>query len=352
VASKPTASKAEGEAQSRVESRAESRAQGAVESRAQGSVQSRAENRVQSKPQSKMQSMAPDSRSVRALVLGGYGLNCDLETEYAFHCAGARADRVHINDLVGGRVALRDYHILALIGGFAWADDHGAGVILATKLRHHLGDAILEFVAAGSFVIGICNGFQALANLGLLPGFTPGTFRREVALTYNDCGNFRNQWVHLKIEESPCVLTAGLSALDLPIRHGEGKFIAGPDVLARLQAGRQIVMRYAKTNGEPAQGAFPWNPNGSLEDIAGICDPSGRIFGLMPHPEAFNHPTNHPDWSRRKWTASRRATARARQGAARGAPQGSLGSAQQVGGVVGQDGITLFRNVVEAAKRI
>jgi phosphoribosylformylglycinamidine synthase len=248
---------------------------------------------------------APDRvvSGVRALVLTGYGLNCDYETQHVFQLAGAQADRVHINELIAGRVRLEEYHILALIGGFAWADDHGAGVILATKLRHHLGDAILEFVRAGRLVIGICNGFQALVNLGLLPGFKAGSFRREVALAYNDCGNFRDQWVHLRVEETPCVFTRGLTHIDLPVRHGEGKLVAAPEVLARMEENGQVVMRYALPDGSPARGAFPWNPNGSLLDIAGICDPSGRIFGVMPHPEAYNHFTNHPDWTRRKWAA-------------------------------------------------
>jgi len=268
--------------------------------------------------------------AVRALVLGGYGLNCDLETQYALSLAGAQAERVHVNELIAGEKRLADYHIFALIGGFAWADDHGAGVVLATKLRRHLGDAILRFVEAGRFVIGICNGFQALANLGLLPGFEAGTLRREIALTYNDCGNFRDQWVHARVEDSPCVFTRGLSRIDLPVRHAEGKFVASPEVLERLRANRQIALRYARADGRPAAGAFPWNPNGSLEDIAGICDPRGRIFGLMPHPEAYNHPTNHPDWLRRRWAGEEGVRP----------PAGEIGA-----------GIAIFRNAVLAAER-
>jgi phosphoribosylformylglycinamidine synthase len=269
---------------------------------------------------------------VRALVLTGYGLNCDYETDHVFRLAGADPCRVHINELIERRVRLEDFHVLALIGGFAWADDHGAGVILATKLRHHLGDALLDFVRSGRLVIGICNGFQALVNLGLLPGFNPGALRREVALTYNDCGNFRDQWVHLRVEETPCVFTRGLTRIDLPVRHGEGKLVAAPKVLARLEENRQVVLRYALPDGLPARGAFPWNPNGSLLDIAGICDPTGRIFGLMPHPEAYSHFTNHPDWTRRKW---------ALPGA--GAP--SAVSSEH------GEGVAIFRNAVREAER-
>ncbi|MBP6876217.1 MAG: phosphoribosylformylglycinamidine synthase subunit PurQ [Candidatus Eisenbacteria bacterium] len=275
--------------------------------------------------------------AVRALVLGGYGLNCDLETEYAFRLAGASAERVHVNALIAGEKTLSDYHILALIGGFSWADDHGAGVILATKLRHHLGEDLLRFVADGKLVIGICNGFQALANLGLLPGFEAGAFRREIALVPNDCGNFRNQWVHLRAEESACVFTRGVMRIDLPVRHAEGKFFAEPRVLERLQANGQIALRYALSNGAPAERAFPWNPNGSLLDIAAISDPSGRIFGLMPHPEAYNHFTNHPDWMRLRAGAR---TACADAGASAGDARAEEGA-----------GIIIFRNAVREARR-
>jgi len=240
----------------------------------------------------------PSPAPVRALVLTGYGLNCDVETAYAFELAGAQAERVHINALIAAPERLDGFRILALIGGFAWADDHGAGVVLATKLRHHLAGALERFVGRGGFVAAICNGFQAAVNLGLLPGFEAGSLKREVALTHNDCGNFRDQWVHAIAEDSPCVATRGIERIDLPVRHAEGKFVAPPEVLERLEANRQVALRYARPDGRPAGGEFPWNPNGSLNDIAGICDPSGRIFGLMPHPEAYNHFTNHPDWRR------------------------------------------------------
>lgn len=238
---------------------------------------------------------------VKALILTGFGLNCDHETALAFELAGARPYRVHINSLVAGTVKLADFHILAFGGGFSWGDDHGAGVIQAVKLKNHIGKDLLCFVDAGKLIIGICNGFQALVNTGLLPGLDNNYTRRSVAITYNDCGNFRNQWVHLTANpKSPCVFTKGMDKVDFPVRHGEGKFIAEPDVLASLQAKDQVVFQYADAKGNPANGVFPFNPNGSLQDIAGICDPTGKIFGLMPHPEAYNHVTNHPDWTRKK----------------------------------------------------
>ena len=240
-------------------------------------------------------------KQVKALILTGFGLNCDNETALAFELAGAQSHRVHINAVIAGKVKLTDFHILAFGGGFSWGDDHGAGVIQAVKLKNHIGEDLLSFVAAGKLVIGICNGFQALVNLGLLPGLGKDYTRRSVAITYNDCGSFRDQWVHLKADpKSPCVFTSGMQKADFPIRHGEGKFIADPDVLSALQAGRQVVFQYADENAYPAEGVFPLNPNGSVQDIAGICDPTGRVFGLMPHPEAYNHVTNHPDWTRHK----------------------------------------------------
>lgn len=243
---------------------------------------------------------------VNVLVLTGYGLNCDNETAFAFELAGAAATRVHINALIDGSAKLDDYQIMVFIGGFGWGDDHGAGVVQAVRMQTHIGENILEFIQAGKAVLGICNGFQALVNLGLLPGFDGDYTRRSVALTHNDCGNFRDQWVHLAVNPaSPCIFTPGIDHLELPVRHGEGKFVADSDVLQRLVAADQVVLRYADPDAQPALGQFPDNPNGSFEDIAGICDPSGRIFGLMPHPEAYNHWTSHPDWTRQKQIALR-----------------------------------------------
>ncbi len=243
---------------------------------------------------------------VKALILTGFGLNCDNETALAFEKAGAQAHRVHINTLISGEESLEDYHILAFGGGFSWGDDHGAGVIQALKLKNNIGRDLLDFVAAGKLVIGICNGFQALVNLGLLPGFDADYTQRSVAITFNDCGNFRDQWVSLAANgDSPCVFTRGLETVDYPIRHGEGKVMADPSVIKTLVANNQVVFQYADADGNPAKGAFPANPNGAMEDIAGICDPTGRVFGLMPHPEAYNHFTNHPDWTRLKETAKR-----------------------------------------------
>ena len=242
---------------------------------------------------------------VKALVLTGYGLNCDYETDYCLKLAGATSERVHINELIKGEqigkvTKLEDYHILAFDGGFAWADDHGAGIILATRLRYNIGDQLEQFIKDGKLIVGICNGFQGLVNLGLLPGFDNNYHSRDVALTFNDVGNFRDLWVKVKkSERTNCIFTKGMDQLDLPIRHAEGKFFTTDEVLKKLHENNQIVFQYVRSDGALADGEYPYNPNGSLQDIAGICDPTGRIFGLMPHPEAYNHYTNHPDWPRR-----------------------------------------------------
>ncbi len=238
-------------------------------------------------------------KKVNALIFTGFGLNCDYETAHALELAGAVAHRVHINRLVSGEVKLADFQIIAFGGGFSWGDDHGAGVIQALKLKNHIGRDLLDFIDQGKLIIGICNGFQALVNLGLLPAVDNDYTKRSVSVTYNDCGNFRDQWVHLKANpESPCVFTKDISLADFPIRHGEGNFITDTKMIDALTANNQIVFQYADKTGAPANGVFPANPNGSMADIAGICDPTGRVFGLMPHPEAYNHVTNHPDWTR------------------------------------------------------
>jgi phosphoribosylformylglycinamidine synthase subunit PurQ / glutaminase len=244
--------------------------------------------------------------NVNALVLTGYGLNCDGETAFALEQAGARAQRVHINELVEGGVRLEDFELLVFIGGFGWGDDHGAGVIQALRMKTAMGPRLIDFVASGRLVLGICNGFQALVNLGLLPGFDGDYRTRAVALTANACGNFRDQWVRLQVDpQSVCVFTRGIPEADLPVRHGEGRLHADPAVIRRLQSAGQVVLRYAGPDGRPAGGCFPQNPNGSVDDIAGICDPTGRVFGLMPHPEAYNDWTNHPDWMREREHARR-----------------------------------------------
>jgi len=244
---------------------------------------------------------------VKALILTGYGLNCDYETEYALRLAGAETLKMHINDVIedSGKI-LKAYHILVFGGGFSWADDHGAGVIFASKIKYNIGDQVNEFVEDGNLVIGICNGFQSLVNLGLLPGFNNNYTERRVALTNNDRGNFIDCWVNLKVnQDSNCVFTKGMGTIELPVRHAEGKFFASEEDINHLFSSNQVAVQYADKEGNPANDAWPFNPNGSIRDIAGICDPTGRIFGLMPHPEAFHSYMNHPEWTSKKEILSR-----------------------------------------------
>lgn len=233
----------------------------------------------------------------RALVLTGYGINCDRETEFALASAGAEARRVHINDLIDGLDSLERYQILALPGGFSYGDDIASGKVLANRLRTHLAEALARFVERGSLVLGICNGCQVLVKYGLMgpTGATPG--RQALTLWFNDSNRYEDRWVHLRVESHRCVFTRGIRSLYLPVAHGEGKFVAAPEDLERIESEGLVALRYADELGNPARGRYPANPNGSLNDIAGVTDPSGRIFSLMPHPERFLHFTHHPQWT-------------------------------------------------------
>ncbi|HSF33745.1 MAG TPA: phosphoribosylformylglycinamidine synthase I [Candidatus Tectomicrobia bacterium] len=235
----------------------------------------------------------------RALVLTGYGINTDYETAHAFSLPSVGGDgvRVHLNDLIAAPQVLRDYQMLVIPGGFSFGDDIASGKVLAVKLRAHLLDALCAFVDRGRLVLGICNGFQVLVKLGLLPNLA-GECQQDVTLTFNDSGRFEDRWVYLTVDPAAnCIFTMGMDRVYLPVRHGEGKFIPRDmSTLATLEARHCIVMRYVDKDGERA--GYPWNPNGSVGNIAGVCDVTGRVFGLMPHPEAYQHFTNHPRWTR------------------------------------------------------
>ncbi len=234
----------------------------------------------------------------KVLVLTGYGINCDIETQHAFDLAGAQAERIHLTDLLNGKEKLADFQILGLPGGFSFGDDIASGKVLANMIRYNLGDQLQEFIEDEKLIIGICNGFQAMVKMGLIPAFDGDYSRQDVTLTFNDSGRFENRWVHLKTNTiSKCVFTRGIESIYLPVRHGEGKFVVkDPHVLEKLRKNHHIVFRYVDTDGNPA--GYPHNPNGSVDNIAAICDDTGRIFGMMPHPEAFMHRTNHPAWTR------------------------------------------------------
>lgn len=234
----------------------------------------------------------------RALILTGYGINCDHETRFAFEAAGAEARRVHVNDLIDSHDRLDRYQILVFPGGFSYGDDISSGKVLANKIKTHLSEAVTRFVEGGGLVMGICNGFQVMVKYGLLGSPAGAGSEQAATLTINDSNRYEDRWVHLRNVSDRCVFTRGIETLYMPVAHGEGKFFADPATLEGLEEEGCVTLRYANESGEPAKGLFPWNPNGSLNDIAGVCDPTGRVFGLMPHPERHMHFTQHPQWTR------------------------------------------------------
>ena len=240
-------------------------------------------------------------RGVRVLILTGLGLNCERETEAAFRLAGASPDRVHLLDLLDGRAESRltDYSIVAFIGGFAFGDHLGAGSVFANKIRWRLYAPLLDFIGQGGLALGICNGFQTMVRLGMLPGIDGDYRTPRATLAPNDRLGYRDAWIRVAFEsDSRCIWTSGLGEMELPTRHGEGKFLTEtPELLAGMEASGQIAARYVDADGAPTI-EWPHNPNGSPGGVAGVCDPSGRLFGLMPHPDAFLYPFHHPHWRR------------------------------------------------------
>ena len=220
-------------------------------------------------------------------VLRAAGTNCEMETAHAFTLVGARAEILHVNRLRERPATLREAQVLAIPGGFSYGDDVASGRIYANELMTALRDELLAFVARGGFVIGICNGFQVLVKSGLLPQLD-GTTAQQATLTDNTSGVYRDCWVKVRGDARVCKWIADDHEVELPVAHAEGRFVAPAPVLAQLDAAGQIAVRYSSGT----------NPNGSTADIAGVCDPTGRVFGLMPHPERFLRWENHPCWTR------------------------------------------------------
>jgi phosphoribosylformylglycinamidine synthase I len=247
--------------------------------------------------------------SPKTLVLRAAGTNCDAEAVYAFQRAGADVEELHVNRLLENPSVLDRFRILAFPGGFSYGDDIAAGKILANQIGHHLHEPLRRFVESGRPIIGICNGFQVLVKTSLLPGALGGRTGQTCTLTNNDSGRFTDRWVKLAGRRGKCVWTAGIESIELPIAHGEGKFVPADDSVRKALWDRgQVALVYDNDN-----------PNGSVDDIAGVCDETGLVFGLMPHPERHIDPIQHPAWTSRK---------------ARAAGEG--------------DGLQFFRNAVKA----
>lgn len=233
-------------------------------------------------------------KNIKVLVFSGYGLNCEEETAYGFERAGGKAHIVHINDVIDGMVKLSDYDILAFPGGFAYGDDTGSGKAYGNRVKNHLAKDLEAFIASGKLVIGICNGFQILSQIGILPG----------AVTFNESNRYIDRWVDLKAEGKSPWLT-GIKSMSMPIAHGEGRYIAPKKVLAGLKKNKQVAFRYYKGDTATYQD-LPANPNGASENIAGVLAYEGRVLGMMPHPDRNLFTVQRPDWPLMKEAAKRK----------------------------------------------
>ena len=248
-------------------------------------------------------------KEVKSIVITGNGTNCEMEMAHACRLAGSDVvDIVHISMLLYGEKSLDDYHFLNLPGGFLDGDDLGSAKAGANRILHakikgkkeNLFDQFARFIGRGKLILGVCNGFQLLVKLGMLPGFDGDYRNQTTTLTFNDSGRFEDRWVNLRVNpDSRCIFTRKVTGIYLPVRHGEGKFVTkDKDVLERLHRDHQVVVEYSHEDFRDAVMDYPANPNGAIDGIAGIGNETGRIFGLMPHPEAYLHRTNHPRGTR------------------------------------------------------
>jgi phosphoribosylformylglycinamidine (FGAM) synthase-like amidotransferase family enzyme len=246
----------------------------------------------------------------KAVIITGNGTNCEMEAAHACRLAGFDEVKVaHISEILYGEVRLEEFHFLNLTGGFLDGDDLGSAKAQANRFKYarisgsneHLLDQLLRFIRDGKLILGVCNGFQLMVKMGLLPSLGGELLKQTATLTFNDCGRFQDRWVYLKNNPaSPSVFTRGIEkGIYLPIRHGEGKFyVDSPEILDKIEDLNLSVLKYSDQAYSAPTMDFPLNPNGSMNAIAGICDETGRLMGLMPHPEAFVHKTNHPRWTR------------------------------------------------------
>ena len=243
--------------------------------------------------------MADTAVTVQVCIVTGFGINTEREMALAFELAGARTAGLHVNDLIADPARLAGFGIFVVPGGFSFGDHIGSGAMLAALMARTLREPLAAFIERGGLVLGVCNGFQVLVRMGLVPGLDG--WSQSVALVHNDSGRYEDRWVEVQFDAAaPCMWTQGIPRLALPVRHGEGKLVAPANLLRRIDAAHLGVARYttvaATADSGPATVPYPANPNGSLRNLAGLCDPSGQVFGLMPHPEAFLHRHHHPTW--------------------------------------------------------
>jgi len=239
---------------------------------------------------------------VKVLIMSGYGINCEKESAYAFTLAGASPEIVHINDLIAGRRSMEDYDIMMFPGGFSYGDDTGSGNAFANKVRNNLWDDVVKFVKGGKLILGVCNGFQVMTHLGL---FSEKIGERTHSLESNSQARYECRWVNIKNESDKCVFTKGVQITHLPIAHGEGRFFCSAETIKSLEQGGQVVFRYCNGDGTE-DSSYPTNPNGSMNNIAGISDKTGRILGMMPHPERAIFAASEPEYHLKKELAKRK----------------------------------------------
>lgn len=243
------------------------------------------------------------SGAPRVLIMSGYGINCETESAHAFELAGAKSDIIHINDLISKKKKMSDYDIMMFPGGFSYGDDTGSGQAFADKIKNNLWNELLEFINSGKLILGICNGFQIMTHLGLFANEEFG--KRINAMAANNSNRYECRWVHIKHNNTDCVFTKDIGITHLPVAHGEGRFFCSPEILKKLKDNNQIVFTYCDKGGNNADGQYPLNPNGSMQDIAGICDKTGRLLGMMPHPERAIYSISEPEFHLRKEKAKR-----------------------------------------------
>lgn len=233
--------------------------------------------------------------SIRVIILTGYGINADKELQWAFNLAGGKADLVHLEDLIENQKLLNGYQILAFPGGFSFGDHIASGKVIANIIKYNLLENIKEFIERKKLIIGICNGFQIITKLGLVPNID-GKYNQGCSLIENNSAKFEDRWVWVKNTQKNSIWLNKITQLYLPVRHGEGKFITKDKIiLDDIEQNNQISLKYIDPSNESVK--YPFNPNGSVLDIAGITNKTGTVFGLMPHPEAFLFKENHPNWT-------------------------------------------------------